>query len=198
MSYPFNPEQIVVDSNENNWTVCTVNSDGMVIKHEQGYEKIVLLCEYDQYRLALVQPDKNIVYSKLPKEIKQNLIKQLSYPFGQVELECDGYRISLQVKQKSPLKFVIMTYINGKFVHEWMRPDKNHPESKYLRQHNYPAYTPKQRANAVKLLGKKNAEKQGFHKKLFIYDPTFLSPTSAINHICKVSQAIKVLQVGYA
>jgi hypothetical protein len=119
----------------------------------------------------------------LPKEIKQNLIKQLSYPFGQVELECDGYRISLQVKQKSPLKFVIMTYINGKFVHEWMRPDKNHPESKYLRQHII-SYVPPN-SKCCQITRKKNAEKQGFHKKLFIYDPTFLSPTSAINHIVK-------------
>jgi hypothetical protein len=52
----------------------------------------------------------------------EQIEKSLQSPWGQVELICDGYKLTLQV-HRDKMRLVIMTYINGHFKGIWMSED---------------------------------------------------------------------------
>lgn len=68
---------------------------------------------------------------KPSKEKKQEMIDRLSFPWGRVELLCDGYRIALRVQQISPLKFRVVTYVNGVWEGKWMIGTETFPSRSF-------------------------------------------------------------------
>jgi hypothetical protein len=52
----------------------------------------------------------------------EQIEKALQIPWGQVELLCDDYKLTLQT-HRDKMSLVIMTYVNGHFKGTWMGED---------------------------------------------------------------------------
>ena len=131
---------------------------------------------------------------KLTKEQKQELIDKLALPWGRVNLLCDGYRITLAVQQVSPLKYRVVTYINGVLEGKWMIAEKSYPEQKFLNRKERPLAKPSEKAKAEKAFGKRAVAKDPWWSKTFVsYDVTWASGKQVIHHLCRVSESIEIL-----
>lgn len=131
---------------------------------------------------------------KPSKEKKQEMIDQLSLPWGRVELLCDGYRIALRVQQTSPLKFRVVTYVNEVWEGKWMIGTETFPEQKFLNRRERPLATPTDKAKAEKIFGKRAVAKDPWYsKKLVTYDVSWASGKAAINHLFRVCDSVQVV-----
>ena len=94
--------------------------------------------------------------------------EKLSTPWGTAELVVDGYRLQLQVQQRSPLKFVIVPYVNGVFKGAWMLKDSEEGR-RFLRPVQVALFKPTEKARLTKGLSK-SAIKRNYGDSL---DKTF-------------------------
>lgn len=130
---------------------------------------------------------------KLTKEQKAKLIERLSLPWGRVELNCDGYRINLVVEQVSPLKYRVVTYVNGHWKNSWLAV-YSVQEQKFLNRKETPLAKPSERARFEKAFGKRAvARDPWFSKKVVTYDISWASGKQAINHLCRVCESIEII-----
>ncbi|MTD32540.1 hypothetical protein [Paludibacterium denitrificans] len=134
---------------------------------------------------------------KLTKEQKQELIEKLSHPLGQVRLLCDGYKVDLVVERTSALGFKIVTYVNGYWKGEWMSADKPHPEQKFMNKKFKPYVSKAKLAKLEKEVGKRVFKKHIADDPFYtggitLYDVTWASGRTAINHLCKVCDSIQI------
>lgn len=130
---------------------------------------------------------------KLTKEQKDRLIEDLDHPWGNAELICDGYRITLQVERIKPLVFRVVTYINGQWRGEWSLGNKEFPEQKFLNKKTHRASTPSFKAKMEKIMGKRAVAKDPYYNKTFFtYDISWPSGKAAINHLCRVCESVEI------
>lgn len=132
---------------------------------------------------------------KLSKEEREQLAVELSTPWGNVVLLCDGYRIALQVQRaRGALTYRVVTYVNGQFRGEWMGASKEFPEQKFLRKSVRPLYSAAKRAAMQKSLGKRAYAKycKGMDAKITLFDPSWASGKAALAHLCKVCESVEV------
>lgn len=132
---------------------------------------------------------------KLTKEQKAELQQKLSYPWGRVNLLCDGDRITLAVVQGKALKFFVVTYINGWFRGEWMLADKPAREQRYLRKVVRPFWSAAKRAQLEKELGKRWVKKH-CSKTYTYFDAKWSSGKAAIAHLSKVCESVEIDRDG--
>lgn len=92
------------------------------------------------------------------KQDWQQVKEALSTPYGSAELLIDGYRLTLQVQQRSPLKFVIAPYVNGEFKGAWMRHDSEEGR-RFLRPAKVPVFKPSEKKRMTKGLSKTQIKK---------------------------------------
>jgi hypothetical protein len=131
---------------------------------------------------------------KLTKEQKAELIEKLGHPYGRVELMCDGYRITLRVERSSQLAYRVVTYVNGEWKGVWFSGTENHPEQKFLNRRERPLAKPSQKAKMEKIMGKRAVAKDPWYsKKLVMFDVSWASGKTAINHLVKVCDSIEIL-----
>lgn len=134
---------------------------------------------------------------KLTKEQKAAAIEKLSTTWGCITLMCDGYRVDLQVQRAQGLSYRVMTYINGMFSGAWTDAEKPTPEQKYLRKVTRPLYRAKDKALAEKVFGKRAiATDPRYSKTMTWWMPDWASGKAAINHLCKVSESIQIIEGG--
>lgn len=130
----------------------------------------------------------------LSKEQKAFILKQLESQFNHVELNCDGFIIGLILKPYK-MRLVIDIYINGVFKGEWLGFTKEHPETKYLPIKRKAFFTPKRKAEIIKVFGKRAAKKM-FPKLDEVHESRscfFTSPQAALSHLIKVSDSIELV-----
>ncbi|MGB6056318.1 MAG: hypothetical protein WBG17_13890 [Burkholderiaceae bacterium] len=132
---------------------------------------------------------------KLTEEQKTELTRQLSHPWGAVDLMCDGYRIALRVQQSKALTFRVMTYVNGYFKGEWVRGKNPAPESKFLRKSVRPCISPAKRLKLEKMFGKRRVKNDPYWSgSVTLYLPDWPSGVAAINHLCKVCESVQIAE----
>jgi hypothetical protein len=123
------------------------------------------------------------------KHVEQNL----AHPWGDVTLQCDEYRLTIQVKQVSALKFVMQVYVNGSFSGAWMFPDKPCEEQRrFLRARYYRAMDSKHLAAVKKVYSKKQYEALAA-KKLMIYTGQWGSFKALRAHLVKNNKVITLV-----
>lgn len=131
--------------------------------------------------------------SKLTKEQKQELDAELRFPWGTVELICDGRRISLQVQRWKGMTFRVVQYIDGVFKYAWCSSKEEHPEQKFLRKSVRPNVTPAKRRELEKALGKRYVAKHAFFGgSTTCFYPDWATGKAAINHLCKVCAEVSI------
>jgi hypothetical protein len=132
---------------------------------------------------------------KLSKEQKDKAIADLSHPWGNVNLICDEFRISLQVQRFKGMTYRVVTFVNGEWKGVWMSAENSHPEQKFMRLSVKPLYRGKIKQDMEKIYGKRHVAKDPrFSKTITHYFPDFASGKAAINHMCKVSESIQIVE----
>lgn len=132
---------------------------------------------------------------KLSKEQRDKAIENLSHIWGCVTLMCDGYRVTLQVQRSKGMTYRVMTFVNGKWEGVWMSSETSHPEQKFMRKSVKPVFSSKAKQDMEKIFGKRYVAKDPrFGKTMTLYHPDFASGKVAINHMCKVSESIQILE----
>lgn len=135
---------------------------------------------------------------KLSKEQKDALAKKLAMPWGSVKLECDGYLVALNVERFKGMTYRVMTYVNGIFNPAWIFKKTGEapaPETKFLRTSVRPNLSPAKRVKMEKALGKRNVAKDPYWSGSHTFFlPDWSSGKTAINHLCKVCESVKVVE----
>lgn len=83
---------------------------------------------------------------------------RLASPFIPVKLMVDGYKITLEVKQEKPLKFVIVPFVNGWFKGEWLL-NKTEEAKRFYRLVKRPAYSPSEKKRLTRGFTKASVKK---------------------------------------
>lgn len=130
---------------------------------------------------------------KLTKEQKAQLISELE-SWNYVELNCDGYKISLRI-QRNKMKLVVGIFVNETVKAQWCTEHEKHPEAKFLAPYFIRKYKLSFKERILKSYGKRRAYKEypdldGKHE---FRAPYFANATKAINHLIKVSDSIEIL-----
>jgi hypothetical protein len=132
---------------------------------------------------------------KLTKEQRESLADQLGYPYGSVDLMCDGYRVSLRVERFKDLSYRVITYVNGVWKGVWISGTNSHPEQKFLRKSVRPIVSPAKREKLEKELGKRYVKKDLYwSRSITLYCIDWGSGRAAISHLCKVCESIEILE----
>ena len=134
---------------------------------------------------------------KLTKEQKQELIDKLTSPWGRVSLLCDGHKVDLVVKRSKGMRYRVTTYVDGRWEGKWVSGKEAHPEQKFLNKQVRPACPKKDKVAMEKAVGKRYFKKMCkeepyWTKTITLYDITWASGRSAINHLCKVCDSIQI------
>ncbi|GHD63779.1 hypothetical protein [Jeongeupia chitinilytica] len=137
--------------------------------------------------------------AKLSKEQREKLEATLSMPWGGVDLQCDGYRITLSVERAKGMSYRVGTYVNGSFHGKWMIGSESYPEQKFLRKSVRPVASKADRDRMEKAVGKRHfkkmcAEEPYWTKTITTYWMSWASGKAALNHLCKVCDAITVIE----
>jgi len=134
---------------------------------------------------------------KLTKEQKQELIDKLTSPWGRVSLLCDGHKVDLVVKLCKGMRYRVATYVDGRWEGKWVSGKEAYPEQKFLNKQVRPACPKKDKAAMEKAVGKRYfkkmcAEEPYWTKTITLYDISWASGRTAINHLCKVCDSIQI------
>ena len=133
---------------------------------------------------------------KLTKTEKQSIVNRLATAYDRVELQCDDDFITLKVEKMATksLKYGVMIYVNSLFKGVWLSEGNTHEETKYMYSREKYILSEQKRKAFLKTMGKKWCDEKQVNQKTIIRSCFFPSATSAINHLCKVCQTIKVLE----
>ena len=134
----------------------------------------------------------------LTPEQKTQLINRLALPWGKVQLQCDGKRITLEVRQISKaMVYRVITFVEGEFKYEWAGPNTFHPEQKFLRKSVRPNISPVKRRELEKKLGKRFVKTDPyFGGSTTLFLPDWPNGKAAINHLCKVCEVVELIDMG--
>lgn len=129
----------------------------------------------------------------ITKEQKTFILEQLNSQFNSVHLLCDGYDITLKM-ERYKMKLVIAIYVNGSVKGVWLTKPEEQPESKFLASHQKSYYSAKEKAERIKVFGKREANKRYELDKKFEYKfPYFSTAKAALSHLIKVSDSIELI-----
>ena len=129
----------------------------------------------------------------LTAEQKQELIEKLSYPWGCVDLLCDGHKISLHVECLKALNYCVVVYVDGRWCGKWISANKEFPEQKFMRKQVKKAYSGKLAKDLEKIYGKRAWAKDPRSSETYTqYHPWFSTGRAAINHLCKVCDSVEI------
>jgi hypothetical protein len=138
---------------------------------------------------------------KLTKEQRDDLAQTLSLPWGCVNLRCDGYLITLDVRRvsKTSMSYRVYTYVNGRINAAWCYEKNAAPEAKFLRKSIRPNVSPAKRKQAEKALGKRRVAKDPFFSgSITLYLPDWENGKAAIDHLCKVCESVELIPADEA
>jgi hypothetical protein len=88
------------------------------------------------------------------KEQWQVIEEQLSFPYSQVKLKCDGYEVSAMVKKIKGLKFCVTVYVDGVYKGEWMDGKHEGPLKFHCKKRRY-FLNGKRRQDCIRELSKR-------------------------------------------
>ena len=130
---------------------------------------------------------------KLNPQQWQAVERSLAYPYGRVELMCDGTtKVVAEVRQTKPLRFEVMVFVDGIWRGEWLRAEPGRNEHRFLNLHERAMYSAKDLATAKKCFGAKQY-RQMAEKKYSYYSPTFPTGKSFRRRISSTCQDIRLI-----
>lgn len=123
------------------------------------------------------------------KEVEERLKRLMDI----VELQCDGYKVSLVLKRESQFKNSIMVYVNGVFKGEWMEKDCEESR-RFLRKVTKSLMSQKQRKEYKKFPKRLQKQLKWDERKYSYYVPTWTSFNSLKRHLIKENSSIELIK----
>jgi len=126
------------------------------------------------------------------KEEWEQVVKDLDSLFKPVHLLCDGFYVRYSmVRHKN--KLVIDVYVNGKLKGEWFTLGDEFPEEirRFFRLRVMNRY--KDIKKWEKILGKREAKKQGIYEKVTFPSCYWNRPRPLIRHLIKHNKDIQII-----
>ena len=96
--------------------------------------------------------------SQLTPEQWERVQNALYPPYARVDLEVDGYQVSLRIRWAGALKFQIVPLVNGKFKGEWLFKDCEE-RRRFARPTTRALYSPARVAQIIKNMGKRHGKR---------------------------------------
>ncbi len=133
------------------------------------------------------------------KEQWASIKTELSYPYGAVYLNCDGYLVAARVKTNN-MKLEIVVYVDGLMTGKmlWTGYESQIQAMPELCKRFCYWGKIKPKAKHIHLLeklhGKRECKKRGYYQSYITAMPRFKHPASFIAHIKKHNESIQVLQ----
>ena len=120
--------------------------------------------------------------------------KKLGSLYNRVTLRCDGYKVSLGLRQISTYKNAITVYVDGNLKGAWLL-SKNDSEE---RRRFFPLYkksirTQKEQRRAIRIFGKNEASDRGYFKQFEHTQPYWSSFRSLKRHFIANNKSIELI-----
>ena len=126
----------------------------------------------------------------------KDIEEKLKSFYEQVNLVCDGYRLTLKLERISQFKNAIVPYVNGKLDLKWLT-EESEERRRFYKPVQSSVYSKQQKA-AVKKMSKKRRKEMGLpdsdEKRVAYYMPYWQSFRSLKNHLIKNNQVVELLE----
>ncbi|SOD42308.1 hypothetical protein [Nitrosovibrio sp. Nv4] len=139
----------------------------------------------------------------LTKDQWQKIETELSSPYGNVKLRCDGYEITASIQRLKPLQSCIAVYVDGWIKGEWMNGKDERALKFYCEKKRF-LWSVQNRSEAKKKLLNRRLGKflKDFYKKMVessfsVWEPYWTSPKAFCRHIRKTCQSIELVKTGF-
>lgn len=125
----------------------------------------------------------------------QKVANRLATPFMPVHLMVDGYKLTLEVHQEKPLKFVIVPFVNGWSKGEWLI-NKTEEAKRFFRLVKRPVYSPSQKKKLTKGFSKTNLKKYfpDINRSVEYYNSFWPSFAPLKRHLIANNKSIELLE----
>lgn len=118
--------------------------------------------------------------------------EKLSGAYGTVDLEIDGFKVTLQVKQIAVLQYGIWVFVNGWYHGKWQLQDCEE-RRRFMRPVSKQRHTRKFVAAMKKIYGRKNPDPE-WTKKSTYYLPWWLSFAPLRRHLVANNHSIAIVE----
>lgn len=137
------------------------------------------------------------------KEQWAEIERQLSGPYGRVELKADGYDLVLRVEGYTVLRQCVAVYVNGVLKGEWFKGEA--PEArKFCCEKRSWVWSAKMREEAKQKLKSRRLDPilrehytRVAERFSTVWMPAWLNPKSLTRHLRKSCTDISVVKIGY-
>ena len=113
--------------------------------------------------------------------------------YGYVELDCDGYRLTLRVGKIGKLLLAIVPYVNGKLEGGWFTKDCEE-RRRFFQKKERSAFSKKYRDQMKKILGKRIYDATSYEKKITVHSFYWRSYHKLKAHLIANNKEIKLIQ----
>lgn len=121
---------------------------------------------------------------------------QLQFPYGRVELLCDGHKIVLSVRMMKPLRYTIVVFVDGSWSADRLRMDSEE-RRKFWRRKTHCTASKKWLDSYRKQFGKKRAEEFEAEITFESWWPDWPSFRTLRRHLLKHCESIAVVKIGH-
>ena len=131
----------------------------------------------------------------LSKQQREAIEKELSHPYGHVNLRIDGHAIALRVERYKALRYVVVVYVDGYLKGEYFKSDSA-VGAKFWRPETKSALGRKAIAEHQKAWGKRAARQLQARVTSTVHMPDFRSARGFLAHAQRTCDGIEVVAVG--
>lgn len=129
------------------------------------------------------------------KEQWTTIEKALAGFYSRVILQVDGYEVTLALARVGIYKNAISVYVNGWLKGKWLLAEC--PErQRFFRPVTRNLYKGRDQAAIVKIIGRREAVKRGFYKKITNYHFDWTSFSRLKAHLIKHNESIELVKIG--
>lgn len=123
--------------------------------------------------------------------------RELNSAHGYIHLQCDDYRVSVQVSLLKTRTYVLFVYVDEWIRGEWLRDDCEQ-RRRFMCAKSMALYSAKRRAEIIKAFGKRAAAKHfpRLNDRHTYWLPYWTSARSMLRHFCANNQKVTVLSIG--
>lgn len=139
----------------------------------------------------------------ISKEQWNQIEAELSRPFGNVDLVCDGYRVYATVGQVRILKYAVVVYVDGCIKGEWIKGEDERARKFYheIKRFLYPAKARAEAKVRAKTRGTSADLKEVFThvaaRQMSTWTPFWSNPRALCRHLRKTCASVEVVKIGY-
>lgn len=128
--------------------------------------------------------------AKLTKEQKAKIEKTLAFPYGSVNFRIDGFEVTAKVEPYKVRQWTVVVYVDGYWKSEYLKVGHEF-QKRFYRLKKVSWFSPKRKADLIKVFGKREANKRfDFDKAGYYGLPNWNSVKAMLSHFEKNNESI--------